>query len=82
MNAFVSKEELALLPTTRINYPEHYADAQSQRSKPGIFARIAAWRERRTVAAELNALSDRELADIGQFTAQSGRARMLANTRS
>ncbi len=65
MNAFVSKEELALLPATRINYPEHYADAQSRRSKPGVFARLRAWLDRRSVAAELNALSDRELADIG-----------------
>ncbi len=65
MNAFVSKEELTLLPTTRINYPEHFADARSRRSKPGLFARIRAWMERQSVLSELNDLTDRELADIG-----------------
>ena len=47
MNAFVSKEELALLPANRISYPEHYAEAQSQRSSQGLFARIRAWIARR-----------------------------------
>ena len=72
MNAFVSKEELALLPADRINYPEHFADAQSRRSKGGLIARLQAWFERRSVAAELNALSDRELADIGLSRAELG----------
>ena len=65
MNAFVSKEELALLPSSRINYPEHYADAESRNSRPGLFARIRSWLERQSVHAELNNLTDRELADIG-----------------
>ena len=73
MNAFVSKEELALLPANRVNYPEHYADAQNQRSKGGIVARLRAWLERRSVAAELNALSERELADIGLTRAELNR---------
>ena len=73
MNAFVSKEELALLPAPRINYPEHFAEARSRRSKPGVVARLRAWLERRSVAAELNALSDRELADIGLSRADLGR---------
>ena len=73
MNAFVSKEELALLPASRINYPEHYADAQRQRSQGGVFARLRSWMERQAVAAELNALSERELADIGLNRADLGR---------
>ncbi len=72
MNAFVSKEELALLPASRINYPEHYADAERQNSKPGVFARIRAWLDRQSVQAELNNLTDRELADIGLSRANLG----------
>ncbi|WP_158744382.1 DUF1127 domain-containing protein [Acidisphaera sp. L21] len=70
MNAFVSKEELALLPANRISFPEHYADAQSQNRKPGIVARIRAWLDRQTVLAELSTLSERELADIGLSRAE------------
>ncbi len=73
MNAFVSKEELALLPITQINYPEHFADAQSRRNAPGLVARVRAWLERRSVAAELNALTERELADIGLTRAELNR---------
>ncbi len=73
MNAFVSKEELALLPANRISYPEHYAEAQSRRSKPSLFARIRTWMERRSVLAELGSLSERELADIGLNRADLGR---------
>lgn len=73
MNAFVSKEELALLPANRINYPEHYADAQRQRRRGGIVARIRHWLQRKAVSAELNALTERELADIGLSRADLGR---------
>ena len=66
MNAHVYKEELALLPTNRISYPEHYADAAHSRAiKPGLVARFRAWAARRAAIAELASLSDRELADIG-----------------
>jgi uncharacterized protein YjiS (DUF1127 family) len=70
MNAFVSKEELAFRPSAAISFPEHYADAQSQNRKPGVFARIRAWLDRQTVLAELNTLSDRELNDIGLSRAE------------
>jgi uncharacterized protein YjiS (DUF1127 family) len=72
MNAFVSQEELALLPTSRIKHPEHYADAESQNSKPGVFTRIRNWLERQSVQAELSNLTDRELADIGLSRANLG----------
>ena len=66
MNAYVSKEELALLPANRISYPEHYADARDRRpSRPGMVARLNAWLQRRSAIAELARLTDRELADIG-----------------
>ena len=67
MNAYVSKEELALLPANRLSFPEHYAEDHSRRhpARPGFFARIAAWRERQRGYAELSGLTDRELQDIG-----------------
>ncbi len=66
MNAFVSKEEMALLPSNRISYPEHYADASYQRgARIGIVARIRRWMERQSALSELASLTDRELADIG-----------------
>jgi uncharacterized protein YjiS (DUF1127 family) len=34
-------------------------------TRPSIASRFAAWRQRRAAVAELSALSDRELADIG-----------------
>ena len=75
MNAYVSKEELALLPANRINFPEHYADAQPQRRGvvSTILGRIAAMVERHRVLSELNSLSDRELVDIGLSRADLGR---------
>ena len=67
MNAYVSREELALLPANRMSYPEHYADAQSARRNPiaRLVARVRGFVQRQQVLAELNQLSDRELADIG-----------------
>ena len=67
MNAYVSKEELSLLPTNQISHGDHYADARSQRR--GMFSAVTRWIgayvERQRVLAELSHLSDRELADIG-----------------
>ncbi len=67
MNAYTTREELALHPSQRVSHPEHYAEARSRR--PGLFAaisnRIAAHFERQRVLGELNGLSDRELTDIG-----------------
>ena len=72
MNAYVSKEELVLLPTAQINFPQHHADAQAEKS--GVFAsmfgRVAAFVERQRVMSELGALTDRELADIGLSRAE------------
>lgn len=67
MNAYVSKEELALLPANRISYPEHYADARRGRSGVigGLLGRVSAFLSRQRVLGELNTLSDRELMDIG-----------------
>ena len=65
MNAFTSKEELTLLPTSRISYPEHYADARRQSSKPGLVARFQGWLARQATLNELHHLTDRELSDIG-----------------
>ena len=74
MNAYVSKEELTLLPTSRLSYPEHYAEDHSRRhpARQGFFARIAAWRERQRAYAELSGLTDRELRDIGLERADIG----------
>jgi uncharacterized protein YjiS (DUF1127 family) len=73
MNAYVSKEELALLPANRISYPEHYADASDQRAhRVGIVARVSAWLERRHAMSELANLTDRELSDIGLSRAELG----------
>ncbi len=67
MNAYTSKEELALLPANRISYPEHYADARDQR-RGGLWrllGHVTAYFERQRVLSELSSLSDRELVDIG-----------------
>lgn len=71
MNAFTSKEELALLPASRISYAEHYTNDRAAR--PSIFARIAAFFERQSTLNELGQLSDRELADIGLHRAELSR---------
>ncbi len=71
MNAYVSKEELALLPANRISYPEHYADAKQQ-ARTSLSGWIGAWLARRRTAAELSRLSDRELSDIGLSRAELG----------
>jgi uncharacterized protein YjiS (DUF1127 family) len=63
MNAYTSREELALLPANRVSYPEHYADARSL--KPGLYSRVVEWFHRQAAMNELSQLSDRELADIG-----------------
>ena len=67
MNAYTTKEELALLPANRVSYPEHLADARQAR--PGLLrtvaSRISQFLERQRVMSELNGLTDRELSDIG-----------------
>jgi uncharacterized protein YjiS (DUF1127 family) len=63
MNAYTSKEELALLPSSRISHAEHYTNDRAAR--PTLFARIAAFFERQSTLHELGQLTDRELADIG-----------------
>jgi uncharacterized protein YjiS (DUF1127 family) len=81
MNAQVKKEEIALLLPNSLTI----SDAEATRNasfrssvapRPGLFARIAGWlREmprRHAVLEELNALSDRELADIGLTRADIG----------
>ena len=72
MNAYVSKEELALLPTAQINFPQHHADAQAGKSGvlSSIFGRVSAFVERQRVLSELGSLTDRELADIGLSRAE------------
>jgi uncharacterized protein YjiS (DUF1127 family) len=63
MNAYSSQEELALLPSNRISYAEHYATADSRRV--GLRARIAAFFKRQATLNELRQMTDRELSDIG-----------------
>ena len=66
MNAYTTKEELALLPANRVSYPEHYADARSQRrGLRSLVQAVGAYFERQRVLGELSSLSDRELVDIG-----------------
>ena len=67
MNAYTTKEELALLPANRVSYPEHYSEARDVRrgARPGLMSRIAAYFDRQRVLSELNSLTDRELTDIG-----------------
>jgi uncharacterized protein YjiS (DUF1127 family) len=74
MNARVAKEEIALLmPTSLASYADTpYADtpyAEQAPAAPSKFARAVRWLidlpRRRAVLAELSALSDHELADIG-----------------
>lgn len=78
MNAYVSKEELALLPANRMSYPEHLSEALFARrtARPGLVTQIkravAAYFERQSVMAELSDLTDRELADIGLQRAEIG----------
>ena len=80
MNAYVSKEELTLLPANQISYGEHYADARGQRRSVfgAIGQRISAYFERQRILGELNSLSDRELSDIG--LARSELPRVVAST--
>jgi uncharacterized protein YjiS (DUF1127 family) len=69
MNARVAKEEIALLmPTTLASYADT-AYAAPVPQAPSAFARAVRWLvdlpRRRAVLAELAALSDHELTDIG-----------------
>ena len=84
MNAYVSKEELSLLPSNQISYGEHYANARGQRR--GVFGaigqRVRAYFERQRVLGELNSLSDRELADIGLARSELPRVVSASFTRS
>jgi uncharacterized protein YjiS (DUF1127 family) len=80
MNARVAKEEIALLMPTTLS---HYADEprmDATPAAPGLFARlgrIIAWvadmPRRRAVIAELSALNDHELADIGLMRSELNR---------
>jgi len=63
MNAYTTKEELALLSRNTISHAEHYTNDRAAR--PTLFARIAAFFERQSTLHELSQLTDRELADIG-----------------
>jgi len=63
MNAYTSREELALLPANRVSYPEHHSAARSL--KPSLYGRVVEWFHRQAAMNELSQLSDRELADIG-----------------
>ncbi len=73
MNAFTSKEEIALLPSNRISFAEHYETDRVSRRRPSLFARVAAFFERQATLSELGQLTDRELADIGLHRAELGR---------
>ncbi len=69
MNARVAKEEIALLmPTSLASYADA-AHAAPAADAPNLLMRVARWimdlPRHRAVLAELNALSDHELADIG-----------------
>ncbi len=69
MNARVAKEEIALLmPTSLASYADSAYTAPAP-AAPSVLARAVRWlvdlSRRRAVLAELNALSDHELADIG-----------------
>ena len=80
MNARVAKEEMALLMPTSLS---HYADEprfSAETSPSTLFSKLAAvvaWiidlPRRRAVLAELNELSDHELADIGLNRAELNR---------
>ena len=73
MNAYVSKEELALLPANRLGYPQHYADDRVKRqAKTGLVGRVRAWLARQQAMSELSNLTDRELEDIGLSRAEVG----------
>ena len=67
MNAYVSREERQVLPADLISYPQHYAEASYRRRfrLSALLGRVRAYFKQRAVLAELNRLSDRELADIG-----------------
>ena len=67
MNAYVSREERQVLPTNLISYPEHYSEASYRRRfrLSALLGRVREHFKQRAVLAELNRLSDRELADIG-----------------
>ena len=60
MAAYVSREELSLLPANRISYP-----ARRAARRPGLIARIAAFFQRQAALREMASLSDRELQDLG-----------------
>ncbi|MCC6716273.1 MAG: DUF1127 domain-containing protein [Acetobacteraceae bacterium] len=69
MSAHASKEQLGLTLPGTLN---HYYEAEPQyldAPPPGAFSRVLAaflsWRARRATIAELSALSDAQLADIG-----------------
>ena len=67
MNAYVSQEERQVLPPSMISYPEHHAEASYRRRfrLSALLGRVRAYFQQRAVLAELDRLSDRELADIG-----------------
>ena len=72
MNAPLSKEQIALLMSDHMtvrSYALPGTDGTVAEARPGFLARlriaVSAWMQRRTVLAELDGLSNRELADIG-----------------
>ncbi|MBU6500199.1 MAG: DUF1127 domain-containing protein [Rhodospirillales bacterium] len=84
MNAFVAKEEIALLMPNSLSHYFRDEDAglpatASVETKSGVLARLGAvgrWLaqagQRRMVMDELRGLSDHELADIGLARAELG----------
>ena len=63
MNAFSTKNELGLLPTSRLSHAQHYAADRARR--PTLVSRVAEYFKRQATMSELRQLTDRELADIG-----------------
>jgi uncharacterized protein YjiS (DUF1127 family) len=87
MNARVAKEEIALMmPTSLSQYADEPRLSDAEASN-GVFAAVmnavrwlADLPRRRAVLAELNELSEHELADIGlnrEFAAQRARSRSM-----
>ena len=68
MAAYISSEELSLLPANRLSYPARRAVSQ----RPSLFARTRAFFQRQADLREMAALSDRELQDLGINRADIG----------
>ncbi len=72
MNAYTSKDELALLGSSNVSHPQHIADANSRHVGlvAAIAGRVRGYLARQRTLSELHSLTDRELADIGLHRAQ------------